>query len=272
MGLEQVFAELGLRVNVSIVILTVALLMARVLPIITLSPFLGGDLLPTEVKIGLGLALCLLLFPAVSDQMPRIPTGALAYISLLAKELFIGFTLSFVTDMVFQAAQVAGHVADTMSGASNAQIMVPQSGHQVTLFSSLKMQLAVVLFLTLNGHHLVIAALADSLQMIPLDKFPAFHAGLWPFFELMIRVFAELLKVSLALAGPAFLASFLTDLTLGMINRVAPQVQVYFISMQIKPMVVTLMILVSIHLIITRLQVEFRHMFYLLERTLQLLS
>ena len=119
---------------------------------------------------------------------------------------------------------------------------------------------------------IVLGGGTDSVQQIPLDRFPGFHFGIWPFFDLIIRVFAELLKVSLAIAGPAFIASFITDLALGMINRVAPQVQVYFISMQIKPVVVTVMILVSIHLVIARLQVEFRHMLELLGQTLRLLA
>ncbi len=91
--------------------------------------------------------------------------------------------------MIFEAAQMAGTLIDTMAGTTMAQVMVPQIQQQVSLFSSLKIQLAVVLFLTLNGHHLVIAAFADSLTTIPLDQFPKFSGGMWSFFDLMIRIF-----------------------------------------------------------------------------------
>ena len=272
MPIDQLMADLGLRQNLTLVILTVALMMARILPVIIYSPFLGGEVVPNEVKIGLGVVLAAVLFPAVSARMTHISLSAIPYISLLLKELFVGMSMAFVVDMVFQTATVAGHLVDSVSGLSNAQILVPQIGHQVTLFSSLKLQLAIVFFLTLNGHHLVIQALGDSFLAIPIDQFPAFSHGLWPFFDLMIRVFAELMKVGLAIAGPAFVASFLTDLALGMINRVAPQVQVFFISMQIKPLVVTAMVLLSIHLILGRIEVEFRHMFNLLGQTIRLLS
>ncbi len=175
--------------------------------------------------------------------MGQLPTTALPFIALLLKELFIGVSLAFIVNLIFEAARVAGTLTDTMAGSNNAQLYVPQLGQQVSLFSSLKVQLAVVLFLTLNGHHIVIEALADSLVAIPLDRFPQFSQGAWPFFDLMIRVFADLLAISLALAAPTMLATFLTDLALGAINRVAPQIQVFFISMAIKPLVAVLICL-----------------------------
>jgi flagellar biosynthesis protein FliR len=271
-ALQQVQAQLGLKVEFTVVLLTIALLMARILPVIILTPFLGGEVVPTEVKLGLGLTLGLVLFPSLADHMQYVPTQALAYILLLLKELFIGLCLSFLVGMVFEAAQVAGTVIDSMAGTNMAQIMVPQIQQQVNLFASFKLQLAVVLFLTLNGHHLVIQAFADSLTLIPLESFPKFHAGAWPFFDLMARIFAELMRISLSIAAPVFLATFLTDLALGMINRVAPQVQVFFVSMQVKPLVTVMMVFVSIHLIMRRMQIEFANMFRALYEAIRLLS
>ncbi len=271
-ALRAVADELGIKVSLTVVMLTIALLMARVLPVVILSPFLGGEVVPTEVKIGLGLVLGLVLYPAVADRMQFVPVTALPYIMLLLKELFIGLCLSFVVGMVFQAAVVAGTFIDTMSGTNMAQVMVPQIQQQVSLFSSLKLQLSVTLFLTLNGHHLVIGAFAESLEAIPLDQFPRFGSGAWPFFELMLRTFQQLFIIGLALSAPAFLAAFLTDLALGFINRVAPQVQVFFVSMQIKPMVTVLIIMVATHLILERLLGEYRAMLSWLKDAIRLLT
>lgn len=268
MDFADALAEFGLKVNVSLVILTVALLMARILPVIILSPFLGGDVLPTEVKIGLGVLLSIVLFPFVSSQVTSIPTTALPFIMVLLKELFIGVCLSFIVNMVFEAARVAGTIADTLGGTAMAQLHVPQIQQQVSIFGTLKLQFTVVLFLTLNGHHVVINALADSLNSIPLDRFPAFSGGVWPFFDLMIRVSADLFLVGIALAAPVLLATFLTDLSLGMINKVAPQIQVFFISMAVKPMVAVLMVLVALHLMSSRLVREFESMFVIMKEAL----
>lgn len=264
MNLADALAEFGLKVNVSLVILTVALLMSRILPVIILSPFLGGEVVPTEVKIGLGVLLSIVLYPFVSERVALIPTSALPFIMVLLKELFIGVCMAFIVNMVFEAARVAGTIADTVGGTAMAQLHVPQLQQQVSIWSSLKLQLSVVLFLTLNGHHLVIDAIADSLVSIPLDRFPTFSGGMWPFFDLIIKVSADLFKVGLALSAPVLVATFLTDLALGMINKVAPQIQVFFISMSIKPMVTTLMVLIGLHLLMTRFSNEFVGMFKML--------
>jgi flagellar biosynthesis protein FliR len=271
-ALQELGTELGIKVNLTVLILTMALLMSRILPVIILTPFLGGEVVPTEVKLGLGLTLGMVLFPGLVDRLELVPTSALPYVALLMKELFIGLCLSFIVGMIFQAAQVAGTLIDTMAGTNMAQVQVPQLGQQVSLFSSLKLQLTVVLFLTLNGHHFVIQAFADSLVSIPLDQFPRFSHGAWPFFDLTMRVFGDMMRIALAISAPVFLSAFLTDLALGMINRVAPQVQVFFIAMQIKPMVTVLMVFVALHLILLRVSDEFVNMFKLVKEALLLLT
>jgi flagellar biosynthetic protein FliR len=272
MNVAEAIGEVLGRTNLSLVIFTMALLLARVLPVIILSPFLGGDAVPTEVKMGLGVLLAGVLFPAVADRMGEVPISALPYIALLLKELFIGVTLAFIASMVTDAARIAGTVVDTMSGASMAQVMVPQLQQQVSLFSSLKVQLTVVVFLTLNGHHLIVEALADSLAVVPLTEFPRFSQGSWPFFELILRTFGHMLAVGMALAAPAALAAFLTDLALGLINRVAPQVQVFFISMSIKPMVTVLISFFALHLVMGRIVDESEGMLAIFRRAIQLLG
>lgn len=276
MNLSELFSqlgqELGLRVDLTVVILTMALLLARILPVIIWSPFLGGEVVPTEIKLGVGLTLGLVLFPGVSERMVYVPIAALPYLAVLLKELFIGFCLAFVVSLVFHAAEVAGAVIDTMAGTNMAQVMVPQIQQQVSLFSSLKLQLAVVLFLTLNGHHMVINAFADSILLVPLDRFPEMSSGSWPFFELILRTFAEVMRIGMAIATPALLAAFLTDLALGMINRVAPQVQVFFISMQIKPMITVLVVAVALSALVERLETDFRSMLRLVQEAIRLLA
>ncbi len=272
MNLAELVNGLTEQLNLSAVIFAVALLMCRVMPVIIFSPFLGGEVVPTELKIGLGLTLSLVLYPAISESVKNIPLSALPYIAFMAKEVFIGFTMAFLVNVVFEAARVAGTMVDTMAGSNNAQLYVPQIGQQVSLFSNLKVQLAVVLFLTLDGHHLVIRALGESLVTVPLLDFPRFSQGPWPYFELVIRVFADLLRISLALAAPAMLATFITDVALGAINRVAPQIQVFFISMSIKPLVSVLIAFLVIGALLERMQLELAHMLKMLSDAMRLLA
>lgn len=272
MTVADLLSDLGARTNLSLVIFTVALLLARILPVVILSPVLGGDAVPNEAKIGLGVLLAAVLFPVVSDRIGAIPSSTLPYIGLLLKELFIGVALAFIASMVFDAARVAGNIVDTLSGASMAQVMVPQLQTQTTLYASLKVQLAIVLFITLDGHHVVIESLADSFITVPPDQYPKFSSGMWAFMELLLRTFGDIMVVGIALAAPSLIATFLTDLALGLINRAAPQVQVFFISMSIKPMVAALITMLGLAMIMERFELEFAHMLRLLKQAIFLLA
>jgi len=269
--IDQVFAQFGFHTSISMVIFTAALVAARVVPVIVFSPFLGGEVVPPEVKIGVGVLLSIVLFPAVAERVSYVPHTPLPYILTFAKEVFIGISLGFVVNMVFDAARVAGNMIDTMGGAQMAQVMVPMFQQQTTIYASLKLMLAVTLFLTINGHHWVIQTLGDSLVLLPVDQFPSFSHGIWGFFDTVMRTFGDMLSVGMSLAAPAIITSFITDLGLGMINRVAPQVQVFFISMSIKPLAVALVMMVSVYAILGRMQLEFELMLKHLQDAVRLL-
>jgi len=255
--LTQARNEFGIRVDFSLALFSMALILARLLPVIIFSPFMGGESIPPQVRIGLGVVLGVLLFPALSEQVVQIPIEVVPYLALLLKEIFIGFTLAFIVGLVFHAAGTAGGMIDSFSGLMQAQTLVPQLQHQATLYSSLKFQLAVVLFLTLNGHHWVLEGLAESFLKLPLNEFPRFSLGMWPFVELVLRVFGNLFRIGLMLASPVLLAIFLTETALGTINRAAPQIQVFFIAMSIKPAVAALMVFVALHLMVQRIVQEY---------------
>ena len=238
------------------VLLQLALVTARVLPMALIAPFLGGELVQSEVKLGVGITLAVLLYPIVVAGQ-TVPIFAFPFMALLIKEVAIGGVMAFTVSMIFEAARAAGTFVDTMSGANQATVMVPQIQQQASLFASLQFQFAVVLFLVMNGHHVVITALADSFELIPINDYPHFAHGTWPFFELMLRTTAHLMFVCVALSAPAAAASFLTDVALGLINRVAPQIQVFFMSMTVKPVVTVFVMLLAIHVFSDELGKQF---------------
>jgi flagellar biosynthetic protein FliR len=270
--LIQVRDQLGFKADFTHVTVTMALLLLRILPVLLLTPILGGETTPSEVKLGLGLILGLVIFPAISDHVQYVSVMPLNFIALLLKELFVGYCIAFIVGRVFDAASAGGQLMDNMSGTNSAQMQVPSIGQSVSLYAALKLQIFITLFLTLDGHHLVIQALAESFETIPIEGFPRFSHGVWPFFDLLMRVFGDLLRVALAISAPILLATFLTDLALGMINRVAPQVQVFFVAMQIKPAVTVLVLFTSLHLILLRGRDEFAHMFLVLKKAIWLMG
>jgi flagellar biosynthetic protein FliR len=221
-----------LGVDPSVATLAIAAVLARVGAAVWIAPFLGGRLVPSTVKIALTLVLALVLYPEV---VRTVPTGAAAPLALaiVAKEVFVGLALGFVGAVVFWAAEAAGRMADTARGANMAEVMVPQSGVRTSPLGDLFFQLALVLFIVLGGHRIFVSALGASYISLPVGYFPS-AGGLGGFALLCGRVTADLFLIGLSLAAPVIAAIFLTDLTLGLVNRFTPQVNVFFLAMPAK--------------------------------------
>jgi len=200
-----------------------------------------------------------------------LPITALPFVVLILKEVFIGTSLAFIVTFVFEAARIAGNLVDTMAGAQQAQVMAPLIQQQATLYSTFKMMLATALFLTLDGHHVVIQTLGDSVLALPIDKMPGFSSGMFAYFSIIIRDFGDMLRIGLILSGPGMIATFTTDLAMGMINRVATQLQVFFVAMAIKPLVAATMTFLVIFMILDRMKTEFGHMLGMLKDAMRLL-
>lgn len=249
---SEVWAELGFKVEARAAIATVALLVCRVAPVFLFSPFIGGEVTPSQVRLGVSVLFALVLFPAVAASAGAMPLHPIPLVLLFFKEVFIGYCLAWCVGGVMHIVQSAGQLADNFSGANMAQMLVPQLQQQVSLLSAFKVQLTIAVFLTLGGYRIILDALVLSVQAIPVHKMPELSNGLWAFTEVILRDFGNIIAVAAAMAGPVLVSTFLTDLALGMINRVAPQVQVFFISMQVKPLVGTATTFAALGIIMDR--------------------
>ncbi|HEY3354077.1 MAG TPA: flagellar biosynthetic protein FliR [Polyangia bacterium] len=242
----QLIAAARPGLDLSAILLVGALAGARVIPLVLLAPFLGGKLVPAPAKIGLAGALALLVYPHVAPRVPEL--GPLLVLLLFAKELLVGVALGLCVSLVFHAAEAAGRLVDLARGASMSEALVPQSGTRASPTGDLYLQLAVVLFLAGGGHRLVLAALAHSYAVVPVVAFPGAH-GLAALAGAFIDLTAGLLTVALGLAAPVLIATVLTDLALGLTNRVAPQLNAYVLGMPAKALVGAAVLLLGLSVV-----------------------
>ncbi len=204
---------------------------------IWITPFLGGKLVPIPLKIGLMLTLAIILGPHVSSSVAIVEAASpLVLSAILIKEALVGAAIGFLMAIVFWAAEASGALVDTVRGANWAEVLVPQLGSRSSPLGNLYFQLALVLFITLGGHRMFLMALGASYQVLPIASFPRF-AGLKGFAFLCCRLTADLIFLALSLAAPVLAALFLTDLTLGLINRFVPQLNVFFLALPAKALV-----------------------------------
>jgi flagellar biosynthetic protein FliR len=231
------------------------LLLARVLPVTFIAPFFGGPLVPAPVKIAIALALATVLYPAVrAGAGGPLPEDSLVFVGLLLKELLVGFALAFVATLIFRAAEMAGQLVDVLRGANLATALVPELGERQSTLADLWTQTLVLIFIAAGGHHLFLAAFADSYTALPIGSIPAPKAGLWPSVEWVIELTGDLFRIAFTLAAPALVALFLADVVLGLAARVAPQIQVFFLGMPVKAVLALAMIFFALEVLLVAMR------------------
>ena len=211
-----------------------ALMMARLVMVVIFTPFLGPKSVPAPVKIGLALFLGFIVWPTVSLQYTEHDFLGLAFFLLLIKEAFIGFVIGFIASKIFMLVQTAGEFVDMVRSVNQIQAMVPEIGSRSSAFGTFNFQLLLALAVTLNLHFVFLDILANSFILIPVNKMPVFSNGTWPLIDEILRLGANIFNVAAALAFPVGLVCVTLDFTFGLLNKAAPQVNAYFMSLPAK--------------------------------------
>ncbi len=224
-ALERLLAAgLGWRGPLEPTLLLHALMLARLVTAITLSPFLGGQSVPGRARLGLALLISILLAP--SAALPDSALPPVLFVALLAKEVAIGASIGLFSQFVFYAVQMAGALIDTQRGMNQINVNTPQLPGPMSIVGMLQFQAALALFLTFDGHLYFIRALADSFAAIPPAAMPRLAGGGLAVADLVIRVSGSLFSVALRLSAPVLLALFAIDVIFGIFNRVVSQIQI----------------------------------------------
>jgi flagellar biosynthetic protein FliR len=209
------------------------LVLLRWFAIVQLCPFFGGRLVPGPVKMGLAFLMAWFCLPSVSQQIAS-PLGmsVLGWWAAALHELTLGLLIGFGSSLVFLAATMAGQFLDTARGSLTASMLVPQLQIQSTLLGDLYFQLFIVIYLLAGGHIFFVGAVLDSFQLFPpTGGLPAAALVHSSFLSMTVSMFGIMVKV----VAPALLVVLLTDIILGVANRMAPQLDVFFMGLGLKP-------------------------------------
>ncbi len=212
--------------------------MMRIAPVIAMAPFFGAKT-PSPVKMGLLIALTVIFLPNIALTSETLVGFNMTFIILCVKELFIGFILALFVSIPFYMAESAGVTIDFLRGSSSLQITDPFSQSQASDLGVLYNMVLIVIFYQIDGPFYFFNALFDTYTIIPADgwipiQFFTFHH---PFWETVWGVTNRVMAVGIQLAAPSLLAILMTEMFLGIANRLAPQVQIAFLGMSLKSLV-----------------------------------
>lgn len=206
------------------------LVLLRTSGIVVAAPVLSHRAIPAPAKVGLSLLLSFMLVALLSGQSipPVMGLGELAGVAV--KELCVGLLIGFVFSLILIGVQFAGELVSYQIGFTIANVIDPSTGNQTAVLGQFWLLLATIIFLTINGHHLVVQALFNSYQIIP-PALAAFHGAAA---DLMITLSAFVFIIAIKMAAPMLVAILLTDVALGVLSRMMPTMNVFFIGFGIK--------------------------------------
>ncbi len=228
--------------------------MARLMPIIAMAPFFGSKI-PSPIKMGLLVSLTLIFLPHSVLTSKTLVGFNLTYIGLLVKEFFIGIVLASFASFPFFIAETAGILIDFVRGSSSLQVTDPTTQSQSSDIGILYNYMMIVIFYQIGGPFLFFDAVFNSYDIIPADAWisPAFFSYKHPYWMFITASLSKLFAIGIQLAAPSLLAVLMTELFLGIANRLAPQVQIVFLGMSLKSLAALALLCIAWYFILQQL-------------------
>jgi len=202
--------------------------LSRMLGLIATAPVFGHASTPLTVKLGLGVLLALIVAPTV-PALPAADPMSYSGLFILTQEMLIGLAMGFSMRIVFASVEFAGQVASLTMGLGFASFFDPASQAQSSAISQFLALLATMMFLTVNGHLVLLAALVESFDSLPISALHVSGAG----FKQLADWGATIFSTGLQLSLPIIAALLITNVALGILTRAAPQLNLFGIGFPI---------------------------------------
>lgn len=193
-------------------------------------PLLDSRNIPLLFKVGLGLAVSVIVFPLLPEPDAAIDGSTFGLAIAIAGELMLGAAIGLAVRLVMAGIQLAGEVTGVQMGLSLASVIDPEGGAQVPLVAQFYYLFAMLLFLVLNAHHGVLRALVESFRLVPLGGFSPGPSAAAQFMALAGNLFV----VAVRIGAPVMTALLLTSAALGLVARTVPQMNIFIVAMPIK--------------------------------------
>lgn len=206
------------------------LIVVRIMSFIYVCPFFGGNQTPNTVKIGYGLLLSILLYGAVPFYPPDYNTVA-GYAVIVLKEAMVGLLIGFSVTLCEQIAAFAGTIVDMQIGLSMVSMMDPATNQQVTITGSLYSQYLTMALIITGMYQYILRALVDSFTMVPINGAVINSDKM---LQVMLDFMRDYIVIGFRICLPIFIITFITNVILGVLAKVSPQMNMFSVGIQIK--------------------------------------
>lgn len=205
------------------------LVFVRMTSLFIISPVFGRQNMPSYLKIGLAVFSTFIIAPLLVNVSISY-TNFIDFSIIIFKELLVGIIIGYVSFVLFSAMFVAGQIIDAQIGFGMVNVLDPQSNIQVPLIGNFLYIFAILVFLLVDGHHVLFSALVKSYNIVPINSF-FFTKNL---INNIIGIFAETFMIALKIGIPIIGAVLISEAALGILSRTIPQMNVFIVGMPMK--------------------------------------
>jgi flagellar biosynthesis protein FliR len=221
---DRLLAELAPQAALFMLIAT------RLSAMIVVAPVFSSRTIPVRVKAGLVILVSWITLPIVAAEGGTVPDGLVPLAVLAVKEAIIGFAFGLVAQFLFAAVQTAGAFIDVTAGFAISQTLDPTSGASISILGRWYNLIAISAFLALGGHQLLVAGVVRSFTLAP----PLSSPDLGAVVQGVLAQADDILLVVVQIGAPVIGALLVTDVTLGVISRAVPQMNVFIVGLPLK--------------------------------------
>ncbi|WP_312783745.1 flagellar biosynthetic protein FliR [Acidovorax temperans] len=197
----------------------------RVLAVFTVAPIFSMRVIPTRAKVGLAflVAVCA---QGILPEQPIVDVNGREAIGVVVQQVVVGLAIGFAVRLVFSSVELAGEIIGLQMGLNFASFFDPTSNAQVSAVARFFGNIAMLLFIAINGHLLVVLAVVKSFERFPVNGNFLAALNQMRLYELGASLFSSALWIAL----PMIALLLFVNLTLGVISRVAPQMNIYAVG------------------------------------------
>jgi flagellar biosynthetic protein FliR len=212
-------------------VLVFFLILTRNSGMLLTAPIFGTGQMPNQVKVAVAFGLTIVMFPVVFPFTGDIPDQLVPFTLVAAKELAVGIMIGFMAGLMLTAIQLAGEYISHMMGLSIANVVDPVTSQHVPVVGQFYFILALLLFLFIDGHHWLIAAIQTSFEAVPIGfTFPGVQNAM----QKILLMSSDMFSIALMLIFPIMAVLFVTEVALGFMAKVMPQMNIFVVGLPLK--------------------------------------
>jgi len=219
-----------------------ALVMARVGTLTMLMPGIGDRTIPARTRLSFALLLSLLFLPLVRPALPPLSGGMEPLVKVLILEILIGFMIGTTVRITLMAMQLAGTIIAQQMALSFSATVDPTAGVQNPTIATFLVLVATAMIFALDLHHLAIRGMHDSYALLAPGAAPPVGDAA----QMITQTFVSAFKVGVQISTPFLVFAIVFNLGLGVLSRLMPQLQIFFLAMPAAIIIGTLILLVSL--------------------------